>query len=113
VGLLADGIEAALSDQRLMELRPGGDPAGLLVSVAWTTDRIQAGVPCRSISFSRRCAVSEAEYLRKHALECLRLAADSMQLACDDRNPARQAHFVRMAIEWTILAEQGPAGANH
>ena len=44
--------------------------------------------------------MSEADYSRKHALECLRLAADSMQLAGDVQNPALQSHFVRMARVW-------------
>ena len=44
--------------------------------------------------------MSEADYSRKHALECLRLAADSMQLAGDIQNPALQSHFVRMARVW-------------
>ena len=54
--------------------------------------------------------MSDSEYLRRHSLECLRLAADSMELACDVHNPARQAHFVRMGEEWTDLAERGPSG---
>jgi hypothetical protein len=57
--------------------------------------------------------MSDSEYLRRHALECLRLAADSMQLACDVRNPALRAHFVRMGKEWTVLAERGPSATNH
>jgi hypothetical protein len=52
--------------------------------------------------------VSESEYSRKHALECLRLEADCMQLAGDIQNPALQSHFVRMAREWSSLAVQGP-----
>ena len=44
---------------------------------------------------------------REHALECLRLAADCMQLAGDVHNPALQTHFVRMAREWSSLALQG------
>jgi hypothetical protein len=54
--------------------------------------------------------VSESDYLRKHALECLRLAADSMQLAGDVQNPALQSHFVRMARVWSDLAVRGPNG---
>jgi len=52
--------------------------------------------------------VSESDYSRKHALECMRLAADSMQLAGDVQNPALQSHFVRMARVWSDLADRGP-----
>jgi hypothetical protein len=52
--------------------------------------------------------VSESDYSRKHALECLRLEADCMQLAGDIQNPALQSHFVRMARVWSSLAVQGP-----
>jgi hypothetical protein len=54
--------------------------------------------------------VSESDYSRKHALECTRLAADSMQLAGDVQNPAFQSHFVRMARVWSDLAVRGPKG---
>jgi glycine cleavage system aminomethyltransferase T len=52
--------------------------------------------------------VSGSDNSRKHALECLRLAADCMQLAGDAHNPALQTHFVRMGREWSSLAIQGP-----
>jgi hypothetical protein len=52
--------------------------------------------------------VSESDYSRRHALECLRLAADCMQLAGDVQNPALQSHFVRMARVWSELAVRGP-----
>jgi hypothetical protein len=52
--------------------------------------------------------VSESVYSRKHALECMRMAADSMQLAGDVQNPALQSHFVRMATVWSDLAVRGP-----
>jgi hypothetical protein len=45
--------------------------------------------------------------LRKHDVECLRLAADCMQLAGDVGNPAWQRHFLLMAKHWTALAERG------
>jgi hypothetical protein len=45
--------------------------------------------------------------LRKHDVECLRLAADCMQLAGDVGGPWQQ-HFVLMAKHWTALAERGP-----
>ena len=52
--------------------------------------------------------MSGSDNSRKHALECLRLAADCMQLAGGDvHNPALQTHFVRMAREWSSLAVQG------
>ena len=50
----------------------------------------------------------ESDYSRKHALECLRMASDCMQLAGDLPNPALQSHFVRMAGVWTDLAVRGP-----
>jgi hypothetical protein len=52
-----------------------------------------------------RCVVPKS---RKHALECLRLAAECRQLARDIERPAAQRHFLRMAEEWTALAEKGP-----
>jgi hypothetical protein len=52
--------------------------------------------------------VSEPVSLRKHELECMRLAADCMQLASKIRSPALQSHFVRMASEWSTLAVEGP-----
>ena len=53
-------------------------------------------------------AVSESDNSRKHALECLRLEADCMQLAGVVHGPALQTHFVRMAGEWSSLAVQRP-----
>ena len=52
--------------------------------------------------------MSESDYSRKHALECLRLEADCMQLAGVVHDPALQTHFVRMAREWSNLSVQGP-----
>jgi hypothetical protein len=52
--------------------------------------------------------VSEPVNLRKRELECMRLAADCMELAAEIRNPALQSHFVRMANEWSTLAVEGP-----
>ena len=49
------------------------------------------------------------EQLRKHALECLRLEADCMQLAGDAPNPNLQSHFLRMARAWLALAVSGPS----
>ena len=53
--------------------------------------------------------MSKLEQLRKHALECVRLEADCMQLAGDARNPIVQSHFVRMARVWSGLAVSGPS----
>jgi len=53
--------------------------------------------------------MSDSDNLRKHALECMRLAADCMQLAGDAPSPALQSHFLRMARVWTTLADQGPS----
>jgi hypothetical protein len=53
--------------------------------------------------------VSESDNLRKHALECMRLAADCMQLVGDVHSPILQAHFLRMAKVWPTLADRGPS----
>ena len=47
-----------------------------------------------------------SDNLRKHELECLRMEADCMQLAGDVLSPDLQAHFIRMAKEWSILAKR-------
>jgi hypothetical protein len=52
--------------------------------------------------------MSKPEQLRKHALECLRLEADCLQLAGDARHPNAQSHFVRMARHWFDMAVAGP-----
>ena len=51
--------------------------------------------------------MSESDHLRKHALECMRLASDCRQLAAAAPSPALQSHFLRMASVWTALAERG------
>ena len=51
----------------------------------------------------------ETEQSRKHALECLRLEANCMQLAGDALNPNSQSHFLRMARVWFSLAVSGPS----
>ncbi len=53
--------------------------------------------------------MSESYNMRKHALECMRLASDCMQLADDAHSPALQSHFLRIARVWTTLADQGPS----
>jgi hypothetical protein len=52
--------------------------------------------------------VFKTERLRKHALECLRLQADCMELARDARSHDVEAHFVHMAGFWGALAVSGP-----
>lgn len=47
--------------------------------------------------------------LRRHALECMRLAADCEQLARDARDPDLATHFDEMAELWSNLAERGPS----
>jgi hypothetical protein len=51
----------------------------------------------------------EAKQLRKHALECLRLQADCMELAGVAPSSNVQSHFVSMATFWGNLAESGPS----
>jgi hypothetical protein len=55
--------------------------------------------------------VPESDSRRKHELECMRLAADCMQLVGDVHNPALQPLFLRMARVWSHLAERGPGAA--
>ena len=50
-----------------------------------------------------------AKQLQKHALECLRLQADCMQLAGVARSFNMQSHFVSMARFWGTLAASGPS----
>ena len=54
-------------------------------------------------------AMFEAKQLQRHALECLRLQADCMQLAGVARRPIVQSHFVSMARFWDTLAASGPS----
>ena len=49
--------------------------------------------------------MSEWDNMRKHELECMRLASDCMQLAGDVDRPALRSHFIRMARVWTTLAQ--------
>ena len=51
--------------------------------------------------------MSESANFRKHALECMRLGADCMQLVGDVQSPSLQRHFLRMAREWNAQAERG------
>lgn len=50
--------------------------------------------------------MSESDLLRKHDLECMRLATDCKQMAADIADPDLQAHFLRMAGMWTDLASR-------
>ena len=52
----------------------------------------------------------DPEQSRKHALECLRLEADCMQLAGDAPDPNSQSHFLWMARVWFAMAVSGPRG---
>jgi hypothetical protein len=54
-------------------------------------------------------AMSEAKQMQKHALECLRLQADCMQLAEVAPSPNVQSHFASMARFWGALAVSGPS----
>ena len=51
----------------------------------------------------------EAKQLRKHALECLRLQADCMQLSKVAPSRNLQSHFVNMAQFWGASAVSGPS----
>ena len=77
-----------------------------LCSVAQTTDKTFKTCNDDGGAFTR-CAVSEPERSLKHALECLRLEADCMQLAA--RSQTLQSHFVRMAGFWSSLALSEPS----
>jgi hypothetical protein len=51
----------------------------------------------------------DTKQLRKHALECLRLQADCMELAGVAHGSNVQSHFVFMAKFWGNLAVSGPS----
>jgi hypothetical protein len=51
----------------------------------------------------------EAKQLQNHALECLRLQADCIQLAGVARSPNVQSHFASMARFWGTFAASGPS----
>ena len=55
--------------------------------------------------------MSEADNERRLGLECLRLAADFMQMSRDALNPELQAHCIRMANYWSEQAD-GDAAKN-
>ena len=56
--------------------------------------------------------MSESDSFQKHALECMRLAADCMQLAGDVHGPTLQRHFLWMASVWTTGAERDTGADN-
>jgi hypothetical protein len=51
--------------------------------------------------------MSDPKQLRKHALECLRLQADCMELATVAPSGNLQSHFVNMARFWGAKAVSG------
>jgi hypothetical protein len=52
--------------------------------------------------------VFESLKSNKRALECVRLAADCLQLADVVHSPKLQRHFLQMARVWSTQAEQDP-----
>jgi hypothetical protein len=77
----------------------------------WCRPPTGCRLPCHGFpsGFEGGAAVVDSDNLRKHSLECLRLAADCMELAGDVPRADLQSHFVRMAKVWTNLAERGPS----
>jgi hypothetical protein len=51
----------------------------------------------------------EAKQPRNHALECLRLQADCMELASIAHSHDVRSHFARIARFWGALAISGPS----
>jgi hypothetical protein len=54
-------------------------------------------------------AMFDAKQLQKHALACLRLQADCMELAGVAHYRNMQSHFLSMAQFWGDLAVSGPS----
>ena len=50
--------------------------------------------------------MAESEYARKHALLCLRLAAECRDLAAAASTPELRVRALRMADMWEELADQ-------
>jgi hypothetical protein len=75
--------------------------------VVWTTDSDSLSVQ-KCASYLEEAAVSDSNYDRKRELECLRLAADLIQLAADTLNPHLKAHCLRVAKVWSGEAEKTP-----
>ena len=103
------GPDAAAATLAALELSTQVRQTRRALFVEWTNDRAQQPVQRPRVDVLRRSYMSES-YLRKHAFECMRLAADCEQLASDVRNPKLQSHFLRMAEVWPALAVQGPSG---
>jgi hypothetical protein len=56
--------------------------------------------------------VSESAYARRHAVMCLRLAAECRDLAAGVATPELRARVLRMADNiWEDLADQLPSGS--
>jgi hypothetical protein len=72
---------------------------------SWRRPPTEREMPCndRASVLRKGALVSESSNL-KHALECMRLEADCMQLASDPGSPALQSHFLLMAGVWNALA---------
>lgn len=51
----------------------------------------------------------ESDYARKHAVTCLRLAAECRDLAAGTATPELRARVLRMADIWEDLADQPPS----
>ena len=51
----------------------------------------------------------ESDYIRKHAVMCLRLAAECRDLAAGVATPELRARVLRMADMWEDLADQPPS----
>ena len=51
--------------------------------------------------------MSMSDNLRKHDLDCLRLASDLTQLANDALSPTLRSHLLQMARACTGLVERG------
>ena len=49
-----------------------------------------------------------SDNVQKHALQCMRFAADCTQMANDAHDPIAQAHFAGMAKVWSNLAMRRP-----
>lgn len=54
----------------------------------------------------------DSKQSQMHALECLRMAADCLQLSRDVRSEKLQAHFVHMAEAWSALATSEPGASS-
>lgn len=53
--------------------------------------------------------MSQPDRLRNHALACLRLESDCLQLAGDAPSPVARSHFACMARVWAAMAFSDPS----